>query len=176
MKLLFPRHATGRLFNELSGDVNALVESVLGDQSFGTNGRVQPSAERLTPAMDIVEHEDAYHLYLDLPGVRSQDVAIDLEEEQLLITGKRVCPYESTSEEQFRRLERGWGEFRRAVRLPRTVERQEITASYDAGVLRVTLPKRKTAVARRIEITCPTRPGEIEGTASAASSETLPEG
>jgi HSP20 family protein len=101
--------------------------------------------------MDIHETDDKFVVSLDLPGVKSDDVNIDLNEEDLVIHGKRASGVEAR-EDRYYRVERWFGEFRRSIRLPRTVDRENITADFNDGVLSVWLPKSKAASARKIQI------------------------
>ncbi len=146
MKMMFPHTRMNRSLGELASDVNSLVDTL-----FGSSGTTVENAVGITPRMDIQETDDHFSLSLDLPGIKSEDVHIDLEEDDLVIRGSRSSAAE-TDGERYHRVERWFGEFRRSVRLPRTVDRESIVADYSDGVLTVTLPKVKAAATRKISI------------------------
>ena len=143
MRMVFPS-STGRLINDLATDMNTLVESFFGEQESACEAS-------FAPRMDIEETDEGYVFSLDLPGVKPEDVKVDIEEDRLTIHGVREEVHKE-SDGSKRRVERVFGEFRRAVQLPKTVDQESIVADYENGVLTITLPKAKKAGARRIEI------------------------
>ncbi|MFB6098344.1 MAG: Hsp20/alpha crystallin family protein [Salinibacter sp.] len=103
------------------------------------------------PRMDLIETEDAYRLHLDMPGMSKDDLKISYQDNELVVSGERTT--ERTDEdEEFVRVERSFGQFRRAFTLPRTVDAENIEASYNNGVLTVTVPKTESVKPRQIEI------------------------
>lgn len=139
MRMVFPT-ATGRLINDLATDMNTFVESVLGEEGSG-------KAPNYSPLMDIEETSEGYEFAFDLPGVKPDDIHVDLEEDRLTIHGTRF-----NAKEEKRRIERTFGEFRRVLRLPETVDKDRIGADYEHGVLTVTLPKAAKKGATRIVV------------------------
>jgi HSP20 family protein len=117
-----------------------------------TPERTATPAPTTTP-LDIFENKDAYEVYLDLPGVRREDVKLSLENETLTISGERlgraVC---EESAKLFCRTERWTGAFSRSLTLPNTVDATRIEAKLTDGILKVTLPKRDQAKPRTIPI------------------------
>lgn len=168
MKLMFPRYATNGFLGELSGEMNALVESFWGDAS-----QVKPGL--FSPPLDIVEADQEYRIYIDLPGVKLDDVSVDLEDDLLVVAGRRTYSEPSENGEHVRRFERPSGEFRRTVRLPKTVDREGITAGYDAGVMTLVLPKVRVAAVRKIEITTASPSMPASATGGSATSPESPE-
>jgi HSP20 family protein len=116
------------------------------------------------PALDISERKDAYLVAVELPGLQSEDLDITMEDGLLTIQGERHFAHDS-SEQQFHRVERRYGAFRRSITLPAHVMAEEIQASFEDGVLQILVPKAEEAKAKRIQV----RPGRTE--ISAASSE-----
>ena len=143
MRMLFP-HAPGRLIGDLTTDMNALVESIFGEDD-------RTSHQDFSPAMDIEDTDDGYKLTLDLPGVKPEEVHVELDEDRVTIHGTRHDHFEQ-AEDKRRRIERRFGEFRRSVKLPVAVNKDAIVANYEDGVLTVTLPKAADRGAHRIEI------------------------
>lgn len=93
------------------------------------------------PAADIFESAAGYELHLALPGVAKEAVSLDFQDNQLVVSGSRPAPAtEGEDALQLRRVETRFGDFRRAFRLPETVNVKAITAELTDGLLRVTLP------------------------------------
>ena len=127
-------------------------------------GSGQTTATAWAPALDISERKDAYLVTVELPGMTAEDLDITMEDGLLTIKGERQFTSES-SEQQFHRVERRYGAFRRSVTLPAHVMAEGIQASADNGVLQILVPKMEEATPKRIQV----RPGPA--TIPAASSE-----
>ena len=134
--------------------------------ALGLHSQPQGSdqATAWAPALDISERKDAYLVTVELPGLKSEDLDITMEDGLLTIQGERQFTQES-SEQQFHRVERRYGAFRRAITLPAHVMAEGIQASADNGVLQILVPKMEEATPKRIQV----RPGRA--TIPAASSE-----
>jgi HSP20 family protein len=92
------------------------------------------------PAAELEETDDAYRLRLELPGLESKDVNVEVTSEAVSITGERKS--EITSErEGYTRSEFRYGKFQRVIPLPSTVKYEEVKAEYKDGILRLNLPK-----------------------------------
>jgi HSP20 family protein len=134
--------------------------------ALGLHARQQGNdrATSWAPALDISERKDAYLVTVELPGLKAEDLDITMEDGLLTIQGERQFTQES-SEQQFHRVERRYGAFRRSITLPAHVMAEGIQASFEDGVLQVLVPKAEEATPKRIQV----RPGRMEVTA--ASSE-----
>jgi HSP20 family protein len=106
---------------------------------------------RLAPPMDVVEKPDELILTAEIPGIRKEDVKIELEDGLLSISGHKE---ESKTEEteQLRRSERRYGAFYRSMTLPASVNAEKILAEMENGVLTVHLPKREAAKPKTIPV------------------------
>lgn len=125
--------------------VNRLISNLF-DTPTGT-----APARRWVPATDLAETADAYVLRADLPGLDPSDVKIELENRVLTISGERRT--ESAGQGGgYHRVERAYGAFRRALTLPAGVDADAITASFDKGVLTVSVPKPEAVKPRRVSI------------------------
>lgn len=103
-----------------------------------------------TPATDILESESAITVLADMPGVKSEDLVIDLRDNVLTIEG-RVAKVEGENERVVLR-EYETGSFRREFRLTNLIDQARIDASLKDGILRLTLPKAEAARPRKIEV------------------------
>lgn len=113
--------------------------------------RPEPRVEGYAPPVDLWEDQDAYWVEAELPGVKAEDVDIDLEENVLTLKGERRLE-RSTEEEGYRHTERVYGKFTRAFRLPESVDADQVEADLADGVLKIRLPKKPEAKARKIEV------------------------
>jgi HSP20 family protein len=103
------------------------------------------------PAVDVYEDANALKLQLEVPGVKQDDLDIRIENQTLTIKGERKL--ESTAkQENFHRIERRFGSFTRTFTLPPTIDTEAVTASYDAGVLTVSLGKKAEAQPKQVKI------------------------
>jgi HSP20 family protein len=140
--------------------------------ALGLHGQQQGSGQATTtawaPALDISERKDAYLVTVELPGVEADDLEITLEDGLLTIQGERHFAHDS-SEQQFHRVERRYGAFRRSITLPAQVQAEQIEAMVDNGVLQIVVPKMEEAKPKRIQV----RPGPVEVLA-ASSEDTTP--
>lgn len=136
----------GRDVAGLQDEVERMFRHVFGDES-----RQPSTAGAWSPALDVEEENNRFVLHVELPGMKPEDVEITLEENVLTISGERRF-YEERDAEGFRRVERRFGRFHRAVRLPDRVDPDKVDARYEHGLLVVTVPKAEEAMPRRIEI------------------------
>jgi HSP20 family protein len=139
--------------------------------ALGLHAQQQGSATATAwaPALDISERKDAYLVTVELPGVEADDLDITLEDGLLTIQGERHFAHDS-SEQQFHRVERRYGAFRRSITLPAQVQAEQIEASFDNGVLQIVVPKAEEAKPKRIQI----RPGPAEVLAASSGEDTTP--
>ena len=107
--------------------------------------------ELWSPRADVVETEDAYELSLDLPGVGRDALDITLEDGTLKISGERAVDARH-QDGRFHRVERRYGRFFRSFTLGSDLDPDAVEASYDDGVLHVTVGKSERAQPRRIAI------------------------
>jgi HSP20 family protein len=103
--------------------------------------------------VNVEEAADELLLTAELPGMREEDISLNIENNILTIRGeKRETGEEADAGRKYHVWERKYGSFHRSFTLPRTVEADSIQAEFDAGVLTVRLPKAPEAKSRSIEI------------------------
>ncbi len=93
-----------------------------------------------TPAVDVSEDDREYLITADLPDVTKEDVKVSIERDMLLIQGERHQE-KVDSQRKYHRAERRYGRYLRTFQLPKEIDAEKIEAKFDAGVLRVRLPK-----------------------------------
>jgi HSP20 family protein len=131
--------------------INSLFAHALGLHGQWQNATGASTPAAWAPALDIAERTDAYLVTVELPGVKLDDLDITLEDGLLTIQGERQFTSES-SEEQYHRVERSSGTFRRSITLPAQIMADEVAASMEDGVLRILVPKADEAKPKRIQV------------------------
>ncbi|TLY47072.1 MAG: Hsp20/alpha crystallin family protein [Gammaproteobacteria bacterium] len=103
------------------------------------------------PAVDIKEEPTRFVLFADIPGVDPKDIEISMENGILTIKGERNATHTEESE-GYTRIERSKGSFYRRFALPDTANADKISAEGKHGVLRIIIPKREKAAAKKIKV------------------------
>ncbi len=124
-------------------DFQNIVQQFFGDDA--------PLEGSFAPALDVAETDEGFTLHVEIPGVKTEDVEVSIEDNVLTVSGKRDF-YEETEKDSYKRVERRFGRFHRAVRLPDRVDPERIEAEFADGLLTVTVPKAESAKPRRIEV------------------------
>lgn len=124
------------------------LNRIFGDRAWGdTNGTTW------LPAVNVEETPDELVLTAELPGMRREDVDLELENNVLTIRGTKSQRTEREDQERrYHVWERRYGSFQRSFTLPRTVNADEISANFEDGVLHIHMPKAPEAKGRKIEI------------------------
>jgi HSP20 family protein len=129
-------------------DVSNRLSRLFDDSFFGAR------EGRWMPAVTVSETKDELLLTAELPGMAEKDISIELENNVLTIAGEKTEVREENEEDRkYHVYERSFGSFTRSFTLPRTVDGSGIVATFDNGILSVTLPKMAEAKGRKIEIT-----------------------
>ena len=116
--------------------------------AFGDLGRIVEDGPWM-PRADIIETDDAYLVKIELPGVRRDQLDVQVRDRDVVVTGEIV---EREQGRWFRRA-RPVGRFEYRGQLPGDISPEKISAELTDGVLTVTVPRAETARPRRIEIT-----------------------
>lgn len=129
-----------------------LGRSALDRDLFGTSPLAEEQA-LWSPQVELFQRGDRLVVRADLPGIRKEDVHVELENDVLTISGERREEQEE-NREGFYRTERRYGQFQRAIPLPEGVSGEQCEATYKDGVLEVTLPmpRQEERRGRKIEI------------------------
>lgn len=111
---------------------------------FGREGKFLPEA-------NIVETEKALEVTVELPGMKAEEVNVEIRDGDLWISGEKKEEKEE-KDKRFHRIERRTGMFRRVLPLPVEVREPEVEARFAEGVLKITLPKAERVAPKQIEI------------------------
>jgi HSP20 family protein len=121
----------------------------LFDDAFTGRG----SSGSWTPAVDIHETQKELRIDFELPGIRPEDVEVDVENGMLTVRGQKTAQRQEEDDEgRYHLVERSYGSFVRSFQLPQGVDENQIGADFDQGVLHVRIPKAALPQPRRIEI------------------------
>lgn len=110
-----------------------------------------PGARSFSPAVDIHEDKEGITVRAELPGVKPEEVKVDVENNVLTLSGERKLEHQD-KKDGYHRIERWYGSFSRQFMLPRTVDAEHIDAQLKDGVLVVRLPKKSEIKPRQISV------------------------
>ena len=140
-----PGLSTWRDLEEVSNRLARMFDE--SPLSTGTNGGTW------IPAVNVEETKDEVILTAELPGMTEENVAIEMENNVLTISGEKSEERtEGDEERRYHLWERRYGQFQRSFALPRTVKGEDIRAGFEKGVLRIRMPKVAEAKTRKIAI------------------------
>src|SRR5262245_14229396 len=136
------------LFRRLADDMDRMFEGV-GLPTFGrlTSGEL----EAFTPKVDLFKKDGKLVVRADLPGVKLDDVSVEITDNAVVIEGERSYEHEQ-DERGVYRLERSYGRFQREVPLPEGVKAESASATFKNGVLEIAIEAPETEQRRRIEV------------------------
>lgn len=138
-------------------DLNRLFRrSWLGDEGISKS---LAEAGTWAPAVDIYETGDAFVVEAELPGIDPENIEVSVDEGVLTLKGERRLEKE-VKEENYHRVERAYGMFTRAVRLPTDIDADKVQAGYDNGVLKVTIPKTEPKKPKSIPVNVESKPSD----------------
>jgi HSP20 family protein len=130
-------------------DIREDFDNVMRDFLRGFSG---PSLSRgIFPLADVKEDEDKYTVTVEVPGIEKKDLKITIKENSLLVEGEKK---EEVKEEKetYLRVERSYGNFRRAFNFVSELDAKKVNAEFKDGILTVTLPKTEKEKPKEIDI------------------------
>ncbi len=127
-------------FARLSKDMFRYPEAFNGEAS-----------NRFVPAVDVTEEKDAYLVIAELPGLKAEDIQINVEKNVLTLSGERKLDHKE-QKDGYVRVERAYGAFTRSFVLPDTADGEKVDANLSDGLLKVRIPKRPSAQPRKITV------------------------
>jgi len=103
------------------------------------------------PAVDIKENDDNFVIVADIPGVKPEDIEVQMDNGVLTIKGERETEKKEEGED-YKRIERNFGSFYRRFSLPDTADPEKVTAASDHGVLQITVGKQERSQPKKISV------------------------
>jgi len=137
-----------REFEDIYDRMGQLMSMAFGDMAFAPAAALSAP---WTPLADISETDDAYVIEVELPGINRDQVNVNINDRELVISGEITEPQDD--EGRRRRRARRTGRFEFRTTLPGDVNPEGVTANLSDGVLTVTVPKSEAARPRHVEIT-----------------------
>src|SRR3954464_7988540 len=134
-------------FNRVSGDPFGLLDQILGNSGARAGGSLMRA-----PETDVVETEREIQVHVEMPGLKRDNIEVDVENNVLTIRGEKREERTEGKEGRYHLAERRYGTFARSFVLPRDVDAENIQASFEDGVLVVRIPKSEKARRRKIDI------------------------
>ncbi|SFV51026.1 Heat shock protein Hsp20 [hydrothermal vent metagenome] len=121
-------------------------------QNYVPAVQTEKGINAFTPSVNTREDEKAYYIEVDLPGVKKEDIKVDIKDNTLTISGERKLK-EEVKEEDYYKIETSIGKFTRTFTLPEDADIENIDAKSENGVLEVVIPKvKKEQSVKTIEV------------------------
>ena len=147
---LITRREPAREFSGLQDRLNLMNR--LFRESYSSEGPEEAlTTTSFAPPVDIYEDEHTITLQMEVPGIDEKDIDVRLDDNTLTVHGERKMEKEQ-KEENFRRIERQYGSFTRSFTLPSSVDRGQVSADYEKGVLKIRLVKKAEAKPKQIKV------------------------
>ena len=136
-------------YNRPKKDVMSKRFSDIMDEFF--NDAVNARRDNFVPSIDVSETENQFMITAELPGMNKEDINISLENGRLSISGERSFKNEEQGR-TFHRVETQYGSFNRSFQLPDNISEDSINATYENGLLNISIDKSEDKVKKQIEI------------------------
>ncbi len=147
---LLTRWEPFREFSTMQDRMNRLNR--LFRESYSPEGPEEAlTTTSFAPPVDIYEDEHNITLKMEVPGIDEKDIDVRIESNTLTVHGERKIEKEE-KEENYRRVERQYGEFTRSFTLPSSVDPGQVSAHYDKGLLKINLAKKAEAKPKQIKV------------------------
>ncbi len=126
----------------------------------------------LSIALDVHETQNGYELEASLPGVKPEDLDIQVDRETITIRGQSQSSQERKDERNFLYRERRSGSFFRTIRLPEPINADGVEATLDHGILKLQLPRLAQTQQRRVQVRSGSMPGQMSGQSATSGGPT----
>lgn len=134
--------------HKLGFPFSANLRSELDDAFSQMFDKTFKGCEGASSPLSVWEEDSKYHVALDVPGMKKEELSLDIQDGHLILTGER----HSVEDREYLHNERRYGKFRRIIQLPDWVDPASVNATLDAGVLTIVLDKKPDLQPKRIEI------------------------
>lgn len=136
-------------FTRPENDIVSKRFSDIMDEFF--NDAVRTRRDTFVPSIDVSETDNQFLISAELPGMNKEDIEISLENSRLTISGERSFEKEDKGK-KYHRVESSYGSFERSFQLPDNIDAESISASYENGLLEISIDKSEEEVKKQIEI------------------------
>lgn len=147
LRNLVPRERMVWPFARVEEELGNFMGRFLGPEEGFWMGKAE-----FMPHTDIAETESGFEVTVELPGMKPEEVTVEMKEGRLWIAGEKKEEKEEKGK-AFHRVERRYGEFRRVIPLPTPVDEGKVEAKFTDGVLRVSVPKAAKALPKHVKVT-----------------------
>ncbi len=130
---------------------NNVLNSTSWEKEFDKLFDVFNKSDYYAPACEILDEEKSYSISLDVPGLKKEDIDLEVKDNRLVVSGERKFEGK-TEKDNVLRSERRYGKFSRVFSLPQNVNTDAIEARFENGVLAINLPKEEKSQAKKITI------------------------
>ena len=135
-------------YQPLAGTLDSLFDELFRPAQLRTNGDYEPLPIRV----DVKETAQAYALYAELPGVKKEDIAIEIHGNEVSLAAETRRDAGTKDGEKWLRVERYFGKTARTFTLPVELDEARAEAKFADGVLELTLPKKASVLPKKVEI------------------------
>lgn len=137
------------MINRLEREMNTLMNQVFGS---AVGRRSEPSLPRVwSPAVDVREDDNEITINMELPGVKPEEVEIELTGDTLCVKGERKF-HDEQRRKDYVRIERAYGTFQRSFNLGVPIDTERVAAHYKDGLLTITLPKAEQVRPKKVQV------------------------
>ena len=143
---LVPSRPFGGELSSFRREMDRIWDRFLGETPFA-----KVLSEEWAPSVDVSETKDNFVVKAELPGLEAKDVNVNISGDLLTIKGEKKKEEEEKDEHHYC-AERYYGSFQRVFQLPTSVQADKVEATFDKGVLKVTIPKAEEAKKKEIEV------------------------
>lgn len=151
MRTIIPYWTTRNLNSDLMSDITIEMDRFINE--FNHSIPVGAFNERnFAPPCEVTEADEYFFMSVDLPGMKKQDIKIEVNENTLNLSGERKRESKLDGKDKMQRYEKSYGYFNRSFTLPNAVDTAKVEAIYEDGVLELYLPKTNEAKSRQVEI------------------------
>lgn len=144
MRYNLATRSNARNIFDIMNEFDDMINQAWGAEARGENYSYKPS-------LDFHETDFAYIFSFDLPGVKKEDVKIDLSGNVLTLTGERKYSFENKNKSNYTN-EKYYGQFKRSFTLPAEVDTEKAEAHFENGVLEIAVPKKEVAKVKTVQI------------------------
>lgn len=150
MRFLTPTWGSRNMNSSYNNSIWEDIDRLFDDLTLATSFYLSPRGAEM--GTEIVEEDDYYLLSVDLPGIKKEDVKIEVNNNVLTMSGERKREYIGDKKSSTHRHERTYGSFTKSISLPQSIDTNKIEARFEDGVLELYLPKSTETKSHPIEI------------------------